>query len=150
MRLIFTSICSAAEVQRLERRAELGRRTVLERRGLQAPTIGDDPTLQSNALVSSKFTFMFLKSNLWCGQIVGLRSVECCLPIERLKCSHAGYPRARPRRGPCSSLLRTHRCGMTRGRVPPRFFRTYVPGAKTNLHESLSRSSRITRLARAQ
>jgi hypothetical protein len=27
--------------------------------GLRAPTLDDDPTLQSNAIVSSKFTFMF-------------------------------------------------------------------------------------------
>jgi hypothetical protein len=29
--------------------------------GLHAPTIDDDPTLQSNAIVSSKFTFTFAK-----------------------------------------------------------------------------------------
>src|SRR3984893_15141911 len=29
--------------------------------GLQAPTIDDDPTLQSNAIVSSKFSFMVAK-----------------------------------------------------------------------------------------
>src|SRR5258708_40222952 len=38
--------------------------------GLQAPTIDDDPILQSNATASSKFTFTFLKSTLWCGRIV--------------------------------------------------------------------------------
>jgi hypothetical protein len=29
--------------------------------GLQAPTTNDDPTSQSNAIVSSKFTFSFAK-----------------------------------------------------------------------------------------
>src|SRR5258708_2950670 len=93
MRLIFLSKCSAPRSPTTSSGEQnLDGEPSWDAGGLQAPTIHDDPTLQSNAIVSSKLTFMFLKSNLRCEPIVGpLGSIECYLPTERRKCSHAAY-----------------------------------------------------------
>src|SRR5258708_15233807 len=71
--------------------------------GLQAPTVDDDPTSQSDAVVSSKLTFRFAKPDpheFVMRSNYGPRSVELRLPTERRKCSLAAYRRDIPRAGP--------------------------------------------------
>ena len=71
--------------------------------GLQAPTIADDPTSQSNAVVSSKLTFRFAEPNPHAfvkRSNYGPRSVELRLPTERRKCGLAAHRRDIPRAGP--------------------------------------------------